>query len=402
MLFIAMLIATTIAIAGSAAYFSVYGLAYTFSGMFWYVVVMGASLEAGKLMSASYLYRYWSKMGGWTWLRYYMIAGILALMFLTSAGIFGFLSSGYQADVLPLKQKEAQVKLLEDEKVRKLARKQQIDDLIARSPIVQNLERNGEIDRRAMLVLRESTRARDSLTRQYKAEQTEVTKRLNELDKEILALQQEIIKTEAHIGPITYIAKAFGYETDQATKYLIFIIIFAFDPMAIALTLRVNIALRVRNNERRPMPEIKPRESMLPEPKHTPPMPEIKQHPKQEIDPREFIGELLPEPKHTPPMPEIEQPHAVRAEILPVKIPISEPVVEKKPEQPVEKRIRPRYIDELAASSGAINPDALYELISYYRELKAKPHPLTGQDLVDKHAIENILRSHGLMLYFNE
>jgi hypothetical protein len=66
------------------------------------------------------------------------------------------------------------------------------------------------------------------------------------------------------------------------------------------------------------------------------------------------------------------------------------------------KKARTRYLLNTQATSSSINPDALYELISYYRELKAKPQPLTGQDSIDEHAIETILKNHGLMLYFSE
>lgn len=248
MFFIALLIATTVAIAGAAAYFSVYGMAYTFSGVFWSVVAMGASLEAGKLIAASYLYRYWTKTN--VLLKSYLIFGVAALMLLTSVGIFGYLSSGYQQDVLPLKQKTEQVQLLEEEKARILQRKTQIDNLMAGSATVNSVTGDKGIDRRAIMALRETTRARESLVAQYKVEQAEVTQRLKELDAQLLTMKQELIQVEAHIGPITYIAKAFNFPTDDATKYLIFIIIFAFDPMAVALTLAVNTALRIRREEK--------------------------------------------------------------------------------------------------------------------------------------------------------
>ena len=250
MFFIALLIAATTAIAFAAAYFSVYGLAYTFSGVFWSVVAMGASLEAGKLVAASYLYRYWHKTN--VLLRTYLMLGVAALMLMTSVGIFGYLSSGYQQDVLPLKQKTEQIALLEEEKVRMLDRKRQIDGIMAGSVTVSTVEGAKGIDRNAVRALRETTRARESLVKQYKAEQKDVTQRVKELDAELLTLKQELIKVEAHIGPITYIAKAFNQPTDDATKWLIFLIIFAFDPMAVALTLAVNTAMRVRQEERSP------------------------------------------------------------------------------------------------------------------------------------------------------
>ena len=228
MAFIIVLIIAATAIAGAAAFFSVYGLAFTFSGTFWSVVVMGASLELGKLVAASYLYRYWEKTH--LALKWYLMFGIAALMILTSTGIFGYLSSGYQTDVLPLKQAEEQVKVLDEEKARLIARKTQIDTQIAQLP--QN-----------------SVRGRTQLIKGFKEEQATVTTRISELDKEILANKTKLIQTQAHIGPITYIATAFGLDSDNATKYLIYLIIFAFDPMAVALTLAVNTALKLRREE---------------------------------------------------------------------------------------------------------------------------------------------------------
>lgn len=228
MVFILLLILSATLIAGSAGFFAVYGLAATFSGTFWSVVLMGASLEAGKLIAASYLYRYWNKTG--IWLKTYLMAGVATLMILTSTGIFGYLSAGYQQDVLPLKQMQEQVQMLEQEKERLVQRKTQIDEQIANLPANYV---NGRVQ----------------LMRGFKQEQDAATARIVALDKDILENKTKLIQTQAHIGPITYIASAFGLDTDNATKYLIYLIIFAFDPMAVALTLAVNIALRLRKEE---------------------------------------------------------------------------------------------------------------------------------------------------------
>ena len=86
--FIFILILTTLAIAGCAAFFSIYGLAAIFSGIFWPVVLMGTSLEAGKLMAASYVYRYRDSIS--RTMKAYLISAIFILMVITSAGIFGY------------------------------------------------------------------------------------------------------------------------------------------------------------------------------------------------------------------------------------------------------------------------------------------------------------------------
>lgn len=228
MLFILMLVIAACSIAGSAGYFSVYGLASTFPGTFWSVIVMGGSLEYGKLVAASYLYRYWKTSP--VLLKIYLLLGVGVLMVVTSMGIFGYLSVGYQTDSLPLKQLTQRVGLLNEEKVRYIERKKQIDNQIANLPT-------------------EFSKGRIKLMNSFKTEQEQVTSRISELDKEVLLIKTNILQTEAHIGPITYIAKVFNLDADDATKYLIYLIIFVFDPMAIALTLSVNIAILARQKE---------------------------------------------------------------------------------------------------------------------------------------------------------
>ena len=81
-------------IAGSAAYFSVFGLSKLFAGAALSVIIMASSLEFGKIIGASFLYRYWNKIT--LWLKAYMLVGVITLVGITSAGIFGYLSNAYQ------------------------------------------------------------------------------------------------------------------------------------------------------------------------------------------------------------------------------------------------------------------------------------------------------------------
>lgn len=408
MFFIVLLIATTVAIAGAAAYFSVYGMAYTFSGVFWSVVAMGASLEAGKLIAASYLYRYWNKTN--VLLKSYLIFGVAALMLLTSVGIFGYLSSGYQQDVLPLKQKTEQVQLLEEEKARILQRKTQIDGLMAGSATVSTVEGEKGIDRRAVMALRETTRARESLVKQYKVEQAEVTQRLKELDAQLLTMKQELIQVEAHIGPITYIAKAFNFPTDDATKYLIFIIIFAFDPMAVALTLAVNTALRIRREEKEAQRNSTDTDHVVDQP-IVASVPEIVSHvveaeplppemasvlhdnlsdlyvsdePKVDHEPLEWTGQDKPSPdvEHTP----VED--------------TSEPVASNV-EQPgvgTRRRIRP-YAKLWTPDQPQTKLDELVNHYQYLTDKVQSGQPLSKDEQWELNAVKDVLQKSGYSQY---
>jgi len=86
MLFIIVLILTTFAIAACAAFFSIYGLAAIFSGIFWPVVIMGSTLEVGKLVAVSYLYRFKHHIS--FIMKSYLMSAVIVLMLITSAGIF--------------------------------------------------------------------------------------------------------------------------------------------------------------------------------------------------------------------------------------------------------------------------------------------------------------------------
>lgn len=241
--FIVLLLLSTVSIASSAAFFSVYGLAKIFSGSFWPVVIMASSLEAGKLVTASFTYRYWSRIA--LMMKIYLIAAILVLMSITSAGIFGFLSAAYQQNIMPIKLMGQKISLLETEKAElgklkqeRLARKQQIDNDIASLP-------------------HNYVTGRQRLMKSYQPELDQLTKDIMEYTNKIQddtikisQLKNDELKAQVHTGPIVFIAKVFGSAVDESTKWLILLLIFAFDPLAVILTIGVNMALIEWKRER--------------------------------------------------------------------------------------------------------------------------------------------------------
>ena len=109
-------------IAGSAAFFSVFGLSKLFSGAALSVVVMAGSLEFGKIVAASFLYRYWNDIN--KLLKIYMTTGVVTLVLITSAGIFGYLSNAYQGATIQFEKqtttlfyKEDRLEQLEEDKI---------------------------------------------------------------------------------------------------------------------------------------------------------------------------------------------------------------------------------------------------------------------------------------------
>ncbi len=96
-------------IAACAAYFSVTGLGLLFSGATIQVIIMATSLEIGKLVGASYLHNYWTVTN--SAMKTYMIIGIITLITITSAGIFGFLSNAYTQTQISVNQVESKIEL---------------------------------------------------------------------------------------------------------------------------------------------------------------------------------------------------------------------------------------------------------------------------------------------------
>lgn len=247
-MFIVILILTTLSIAGSAAFFSVYGLAEIFSGAFWPVVAMGGALEAGKLVAASYAYRFWHHIT--RSLKAYLLSAIFVLMVITSIGIFGFLSAAYQKDILPLAELEAKTEVLQGKQ----------DDL-------DNLKQ--EKTQQRIRLVDDKAKEISSLPDNYATKKKEVAERyqiqIDKLDKAIAGYELQIrslsderrgmsvstLQQEIKTGPIVFIAQAMGQEVNDATKWLILIIIFAFDPLAVALTVGANIALVERQAHKR-------------------------------------------------------------------------------------------------------------------------------------------------------
>ena len=167
-----------------------------------------------------------------------MISAVIVLMGITSAGIFGFLSSAYQQDILGTKVNQQQIELstqeliqIESLKQERLDRKKQIDNDIAALPSNYVSGRKKLMD------------AYGSELTQLKEDVSSYTKQIREGTTKISELKAENLKQEVHVGPIIFIAKVFGKDIDDTTKWLIFIIIFAFDPLAVALTIGVNAAI---------------------------------------------------------------------------------------------------------------------------------------------------------------
>ena len=225
-------------VAGCAAFFSVTGLALLFSGASLAVGVMGTSLEIAKLVSASYLHQYWDTTN--KLLRAYLLLGVLILVVITSAGIFGFLSNAYQStslksDVVSREIGVFQSKITQNE--------QQIVQLNSQ---MGNLQQNsgtllggGKVNNRLI-------RSIDNRDKQI----TKLSTKIGVLNDSIAVWNIKIneiknnnLDLEREIGGFKFIAEAFSLPINSVVKFFIFLLIFVFDPMAVTLLIAFNTAL---------------------------------------------------------------------------------------------------------------------------------------------------------------
>ena len=216
-------------VAGSAAFYSVFGLSKLFSGATLAVIIMAGSLEFAKLVSASFLYRYWDDVN--RFMKTYLIIGVVTLVVITSAGIFGFLSNAYQGATVDF-EKESTALLYKEDRLDQLQEdkkylKEELDAAVSELP---------ENYRTAKRKLRE----------EYQPKINKVNEDMMILKGEVGELKIALVETGVDVGPAIYLARVFNTDVDTVVKYFIFMLIAVFDPLAVVLVLAYNLTLQVR------------------------------------------------------------------------------------------------------------------------------------------------------------
>ena len=216
-------------IAGSAAFFSVFGLSKLFAGAQFAVIIMAGSLEFGKLVAASFLYRYWDKIN--LPHKTYMTIATVILILITSAGIFGFLSNAYQGATVGF-EKESTALIYKQDRLDQL-----LDD---KTFLKEELEA-------AVSELPENFRtAKRKLRAEYQPQINQINKDILSLKGEVGELKIALIETGVDVGPAIYLARIFDTDVDSVVKFFIFILIFVFDPMAVMFVISYNVTLQDR------------------------------------------------------------------------------------------------------------------------------------------------------------
>jgi len=292
-------------ISSVAAFYSISGLTAIFSAVFWPVVIMGGVLEIGKVVTTVWLHRFWEQSP--RYLKYYLSIAVVVLMFITSMGIFGFLSKAHLEasstigdNSLLVTQIEQQIQTeqnnIKDAQTVIGQLDQQVQQLIANEKISG---KGGSI-----AVRNSQKNEREQLAATIKSSNTAIQK----LTAEKLPLEKEQLKIEAEVGPIKYIAQLiYGDIIDKnllerAVRWVIITIVFVFDPLAIMLVLAGVMTLEFSRT---------------------------KKEENAEVIPVSIVNETVVEPK----VRKQRKPKATRVE--PTLDPITEPVVEETVSEPV-------------------------------------------------------------------
>ena len=232
---------TALVISISAAVYSILGLTAIFSAAYWPIVILGGSLEFGKIVTTLWLHKYWLVAE----LRYklYLSFAVIVLMVMTSMGVFGFLSKAHSDQAVPTGDIAAQVELVDTKlqtqkeninAARKVLSQMDgaVDQVLARST-------NEQGARNANNLRNQQAKDRAKLADDVSKAQIEIAK----LNEEKAVISKDLRKVEAEVGPLKYIA-ALVYDDnpdvnalERAVRWVIILIVIVFDPLAITLLL---------------------------------------------------------------------------------------------------------------------------------------------------------------------
>lgn len=252
------LIATSaLSVSASAAFYSVSGLSKLFAGASLEVIIMASSLEVAKLVIASLLYQYRKTIP--SVLKYYLTTAAVVLVLITSMGIYGFLSAAYQETANKAGNIEAQVELLETKRdnfteqlagynQEKESLNQSISDLragLAGNTIQYKDKETGQI---ITTTSSSNRRAFERQLDQALERQDVLNEKIDDVRQSIFDLETEIVEIETgsdlagELGPLKYLSGLTGVAMDKIINILLLVIIFVFDPLAIALVVAANYA----------------------------------------------------------------------------------------------------------------------------------------------------------------
>ena len=256
-LFPSIIALSALSVSASAAFYSVSGLSKLFAGATFEVIIMAGSLEVAKLVIASLLYQYWDTLN--KILRTYLSIACIILVLITSMGIYGFLSAAYQdtyAGLLINNNKieflDNKAKFYEDDLQRYDEELSQISSNIsilsnAKSQSIQVRDTTVSGGVRSTISTAELRLSQKRIEVEEENRKSVQEKRqvaadsLQKFKLEILNLNNNS-EVAGELGPLKYLSGLTDTPMDVIINILLLIIIFVFDPLAIALVVAANFA----------------------------------------------------------------------------------------------------------------------------------------------------------------
>jgi hypothetical protein len=241
----------------SAAYYSIVGLSMLFAGVALPVIIMASFLEVSKLTIATLLHNYWGKLN--ILLKTYLTLAVVILSLITSAGIYGLLSSGYQTTANKSNVIDQKINSLESKKQSYVLIKEgfvkdkeslskstsELRSALSKNTVLQSVDKKGNV------ITRESKGNRkvfeNQLTSSVRAEEVLSTK-LDVVNDSIFNLESQILEIKANnelaneLGPLKYLSSLTGQPMDKVINWFLIVIMLVFDPLAIALIVASNFA----------------------------------------------------------------------------------------------------------------------------------------------------------------
>ena len=289
-----------VGLSSTAAYYSVIGLSIVFAGVAIPVIVMGSFLEISKIAIATYLHNAWKNT--YTLLKIYLTIALVVLSVITSIGIYGLLSTGFQENIAKLeiggkqiqnievkKQRFEEIKSeLEKEKTTLDKDISQLRNALSTNTTTQSVDRTtGQVVTRANNANRKSFETQLSTAQ---ASKDKISSKIDALNDSITNLDIKVLDMESkasesnELGAVQYVSKITGADVKTVANWFIFMLIFVFDPLAITLVIATNQAFD----------RIKPKTNIYGEPKPIEPIvePEPIVDPNIEIERQNILREM--------------------------------------------------------------------------------------------------------------
>lgn len=254
---------SALSVSASAAFYSVTGLSKLFAGASFEVLVMAGSLEVAKLVIASLLYQYWGELN--KILKTYLTIATCVLVLITSAGIYGFLSAAYQQTATKSEILDKGVNLLtlkkerfEENRTFYIEEKNTIDKSIndLRAGLSNNITQYKDRQTGQIITVQssENRRVLQSQLNTAITSRDDLSKKIEITTDSITAIDIQILEKESsteiasELGPLKYLSELTKVPMNKIVNWILLVIIFVFDPLAISLVLAANFAFsRLKN-----------------------------------------------------------------------------------------------------------------------------------------------------------